>query len=179
MSLLGKKCGKIQLRLAANYCSFKSPNQISLASERQSRAGQRHCDVPSNKQQMAAFLWNAKLNMGPQIVRGLLQHSPQTHSHTITARRARLKQMQWSLFTFFSLCNISCAFLRFNSRCYKKLSCFYPFHTSYIYGESSQRQDHLLAAVCGDKDGFLCESQNQHHCRRCRLPARGCCSRRG
>lgn len=27
MSLFGEKCGKIQLRLAANYCSFKSPNK--------------------------------------------------------------------------------------------------------------------------------------------------------
>lgn len=60
-----------------------------LASVRHSRVGQRDCDVFSNKQQIAALLWNEKLNISPQIVRRLLQHSASdslSHHHSKGSR---------------------------------------------------------------------------------------------
>lgn len=85
----------------------------------------------------------------------------------------RLSQIQFSLFTFFPLCNISCAFLPF-----KSAHIFIP-DRHYIFMGNHLKDDHLAGVVCGNRDGFLCESQNQHYWRRCRPPAGGCCSRRG
>lgn len=127
-----------------------------LASVRHSRVGQRDCDVFSNKQQIAALLWNEKLNINPQIVRRLLQHSASdslSHHHSKGSR-----------------CSVACSPFRFaifhvhfydSTQDATKTSGIFIHYTLYIYGESSQRQDHLLAVVCGDKDEFLCESRNQ------------------
>lgn len=68
----------------------------------------------------------------PQVGRGLLQPSASASCSHHHSRKGPARSKCSSLSTFFALCNISCAFLQFNTRCYEKLSYLYPFQALFI-----------------------------------------------